>query len=192
MSERTILQIVGEAGAGKSESCAYLAEEYGFTVILVSDIIRRFARTQNIPLTRRQDYLETHAEMKRRHGTDVVARTILQNPASLLCVDGIRVQNDVARLRNAPGVTSTVVALDCPWEIRLERAKQRQGHLDNLTPEQFLEDDRSDAYNANPEQQNTHAVMAAADYHIDASRPFIAVRQEFDRIIVPLLHTSAE
>jgi dephospho-CoA kinase len=190
MSERTILQIVGQAGAGKTESCAYMAEEYNFSVVLVSSIIRAFARPRGIPLGRRIDYLEAHHEMKLQQGMDMVARTILQNPASRVCVDGIRVPNDVERLRSTPGVLSTVVALHCPWEIRLERAKQRQGLLDNLTPEEFLEDDRSDAYNPDPERQNTDAVMAAADYHIDASRPFTLVQQDLDRIVAPILHAA--
>lgn len=192
MSERTILQIVGEAGAGKSESCAYLAEEYGFTVVLVSDIIRKFARTQDIPLTRRQDYLDVHAAMKRQQGVDIVARTILQNPASRLCVDGIRVQNDVERLRHTPGVTSEVVALECPPAVRFERAKQRGATLDHLTFKEFLADDLSDAYNADPEQQNTHAVMTAADHRIDALQPFTVVQQALDRIVAPLLHVHAD
>lgn len=187
MSDRTILQITGEPGAGKTDVCAHLAEEYNFSVVRVSDIIRSFARSKDLVLGPRSDYLDVHKQMKDEQGTDIVARTILGEPASRLCVDGIRVMSDVERLRKAPGAISKVVALHCPAEIRFERTLQRKSGLDRLSFEEFLEDDRRDAYNPDPERQNTQAVMDAADYHIDASQPQELVFQAIDEIVVPIL-----
>lgn len=189
MSERTILQIAGEAGAGKTDICAHLAKEYDFTVVLVSDLIRSFARSRNLVLGPRSDYLEVHKRMKVEQGADIVARTILDEPARRLCVDGIRVISDVERLRRAPSTLSKVIALHCPAEIRFERALQRKSTLDRPTLEEFLEDDRQDSYNPDPERQNTLAVMDAADYHVDASQPQKLVFKAIDEIIVPILHS---
>ncbi len=190
MRQRTILQIAGEAGAGKTDVCAHLAEEYDFSVILVSELIRSFAQTKNLVLGPRSDYLEMHKRMKDEQGADIVARTILSEPASRLCVDGIRVIRDVERLRRAPGSTSTVIALHCPAEVRFERTLERKSALDRFTFEEFLEDDRQDSYNPDPELQNTLAVMDAADYHVDASQPQEIVFKAIDEIVVPILQSQ--
>lgn len=187
MNEQTILQITGEAGAGKSDVCAHLAKKYDFTVVLVSDLIRSFAREKNLVLGARNDYLEAHKQMKYEQGMDIIAKSILETPANKICVDGIRVMSDVDRLRKAQGVVSKVIALHCPSEVRFERAIQRNSVLDGLTFEEFLENDRRDAYNPDPERQNTLAVMSAADHHIDASLPQKSVFRSIDEIVAPLL-----
>jgi dephospho-CoA kinase len=178
MSERTILQITGEADAGKSDLCTHLAKEYGFRIVPVST------------LGPRGDYLAAHKQMKEEQGVDIVAKTILELPAKRICVDGIRVVNDVERLRMASGVMSKVVALHCPPELRFERAQQRRSGLDRLTFEEFLEDDLGDSYNLDLEHQNTAAVIGAADYHIDASQPQELVFSAVDEIIERILDNS--
>jgi dephospho-CoA kinase len=126
--------------------------------------------------------------MKNEQGADIIARMILDEPANRLCVDGIRVISDVERLRRAPGATSKVIALHCSPEVRFERTLQRKSGLDRLIFEEFLEDDRQDAYNPDPECQNTRDVMNAADYHVDASQSRDLVFKAVDEIVVPILH----
>lgn len=195
MSERTIVQITGEAGAGKTDMSAYLAEKYDFTVITVSDIIRSFAYSKGIVPGSRSNHSALHTQMKKVQGPDCVAETILANPASRLCVDGIRVANDVERLRKTPNTIGGVIALDCPTGVRLERAwqraLQREPALDKrLFERQFLEDDRRESYNPDPECPNILAVMEAADFHVDASQPPEVVHKVIDRIVVPILRVS--
>ena len=137
MSERIIIQITGEAGAGKTDVCSHLAEEYDFGVVLVSDIIRSFARSRNLVLGPRADYLDAHRQMKEELGVDIVATAILAEPNSRLCVDRIRVKNDVERLRRASGGTSKVIALHCPPEQRFARAVIRNSGMDRLTSHRY-------------------------------------------------------
>lgn len=187
MSEKLILQVTGEADAGKTEVCRHLSEQYGFSVVLISDMIRGFAQSKGINLGPRKDYLAAHRQMKDEQGVDIVARTILAEPSAIICVDGIRVVNDVVRVKEAPGVVSKLIALHCPPEIRFERALTRQSPLDSLTYEEFCAADLTDAYNPDPERQNTHAVMEMADYHVDSSRSAVTVFRAIDSIVVPLL-----
>ena len=187
MTERKIIQITGEAGAGKTEVCAYLAATYDFHVVLVSDIIRSFAHSRQLALGQRGDYLTVHAQMKKELGSDIIAKTILDMSASRVAVDGIRVSRDVERLRTASDVASLVVALDCPAELRFARAMHRKAPRDRLTYREFLDDDRQDGYSPDPEHQNTRAVMESADYHIDASQPRAVVCHAIDAVVGPLL-----
>lgn len=187
MSERVIVQVTGEANAGKSELCSYFEEQYGFSVVLISEIIRTFADERDIQLTAREDYLAAHKQMKTEQGNDVIAKTVLDNPSDRLCVDGIRVINDAVRLRNTQAAASIIVALHCPPEIRHERSLARGSTLDRSSFEKFLEDDKRDAYSSDLEGPNTFAVMGAADYHIDSSVPREQVQQAADKILLPIL-----
>lgn len=188
---KKVLQVVGEARAGKSLVCEYVAEKHGFTVVLISDIIRSFARDKQIALGPRADYLTVHAQMKQERGADYVARTVLARPEERICVDGIRVVNDVVRIQRAEQVKSKIVALHCPPEKRFERALSLKSPVDSMNYEKFLEDDERDAYDSDPERQNTLAVIAMADTHIDSSQPKGLVFKEIDTVVGSLVISSS-
>lgn len=187
MSERVVVQVTGEANAGKTELCSYFEEQYGFSVVLISDIIRSFADEQGITLSAREDYLATHKQMKTEQGNDVIARTVLEDPSDKLCVDGIRVINDAVRLRNTQAAASIIIALHCPPDIRHERSLARGSTIDRSSFEKFLEDDKHDAFSTDLEGPNTFAVMSAADHHIDSSMSREQVQQAADEILLPIL-----
>lgn len=180
---KNILQVVGEARSGKSEVCTYLAEQHGFKPIVIFDIIRAYAQENSIKLRKRADYLEVHARMKQERGVDIVARTVLECPEDRLCVDGIRVVNDVIRIKNADGVKSKILALHCPQDVRFARAVSLKDGIDRLTYEEFVEDDKQDSYNVDTEHQNTLAVIGMADFHLDTTQPRAVVFSEVDAVI---------
>jgi dephospho-CoA kinase len=187
MAKRLIVQITGEAGSGKSDACAYLAQKHDFSVVQISDLIRSYAAQRGLELSTRSDYRLANLQMKSELGNDILVTQTLQTDANRLCVGGLRVVNDVQRLRTAVGVASLVVALDCPPEVRFERTILRGPGLDKRTYDEFLEDDRQDAISAVPELPNLQAVMKMADYHIDASLPQAQVFEAIDDIVAPLL-----
>lgn len=184
MSERLVVQIAGPARSGKSEISRHLAENYDFSVVLISDIIRAYADMQGLILSHRASYLETFKDMKQDLGNDVVADVVLEASGTRICTDGNRVPADVKRLRCYPGV---VIALDCPPEIRFERAQELHSPLDKLNFEDFVQDDLAESTGSNPELQMLDSVVAEADYNIDSSRSLQDVLQDVDKIVVPLL-----
>src|SRR5580658_6513506 len=90
MPNKIIVQILGLPGSGKSEACHYL-NKYGFSTILISDLIRKFAAQHNIELIDRKDYSRTRDLMLKTLGSDTITKTVLNAPSRLVCVDGIRV-----------------------------------------------------------------------------------------------------
>lgn len=182
---RLIVTLVGEAGAGKTEVRRHLAKQYDFSTILISDIIRDYARLRGIPLLQRPDFLTAHRQMKAELGVGHVADTVLATPGGRLAVDGLRVPNDLERIRANAEVICRVIAFPCPAPIRFERAKGRT--LDPPTYEEFLENDAADAYNPDLEYQNTLIMMEMADHAIDASQSKEVVLAEVDDYVVPLL-----
>lgn len=191
MIEKVIIQLVGEAGAGKTEAAKHLAETQDFLPVRVSELIEEYALTRHLVLDKsssREDYLAMHREMKKEHGNSVIVRTIFEKPSSRIVVDGIRIPNDMNRLKNiGTNVVSQVIALDCPFDIRLQRLRARNQSATSPTVEELQADDALDAYDPNPEFPNIRAILEAADHHIDASCSLTEVHQGVDRIVTELI-----
>ena len=183
MAERIVLQITGEPGAGKTAACAHLVKNFGFTSILVSDLIREYSKPRGIALRERSDYKFAHSELLRELGQQAISEAVLNTPAELVCVDGIRVPAHAERLHRY----GKIIALHCPPAIRFERASQRKGQLDKASYQDFLLDEELESRNPDPFVQGTLTVMEMADYNIDSSQALPQVLDTLDTIVVPLL-----
>ncbi|HMS49916.1 MAG TPA: AAA family ATPase [Candidatus Saccharibacteria bacterium] len=184
MSDKLILQVVGNPGAGKSEVCKHLADTYGFETILVSDLIRSYAARRRLPLHDRNDYKIAHTHMRHELGDDFVPETILATDSKRIAVDGIRVPRHVQTLRQHGSLT---IALWCPVQIRYLRTLDRDQGLDKTDFEAFQADERAEYQNDDPFVQSTLEVMQGADYHIDAAGELAVVLGKVDARVAPLL-----
>ena len=91
--------IVGRNGSGKSSVCEYL-ETKGFTVISLSDVVRRHAADQQLSDDR--DSLTTLAnQLKSEHGLAYFAEAAMAQAASLshVAFDSIRHPKEIALLK---------------------------------------------------------------------------------------------
>ena len=185
MPERTIVQIVGQPGSGKSEVCNHLAEKYGFTSLLISDLIRRFADDKGILLKERADYRSAHAQLLADQGEYAITDEILKIDSELICVDGMRVPAHAARLRSK--ARSMIIALNCPARVRFDRSLLRARGIDSPNYEEFLLDEEQDFYNQDPFVQSTGTVMEMADHQVNSSVPLIQVFQTVDAFVEPFV-----
>ena len=60
MKERLYVDLIGQAGTGKSTVSQYLAEQHDFHIFRPSDLVRKYAGQHNIPPRDRQDYIDCH------------------------------------------------------------------------------------------------------------------------------------
>lgn len=181
---KLIVQITGQPGAGKSEASAHLRDNLGFTQVTVSSLIREYARSRNISLQERKDFLSAHASMLEELGKLSVVNAILDVPSDFIAVDGIRVPAHVKPLHNY----GPVIALHCPQNIRFDRTLARKGPLDRNRLEDFVAEEEWESEQTDDYVQNTVTVMDMADYHIDSSRPFTDVIGDINQIVLPLLN----
>lgn len=186
---RLFLQVTGQPGSGKSESCRFLSDNYGFETVLVSDLIRDFAHRRGLELTRRSDYKPAHAQMIAELGEYTIVDTIISTSADLVCVDGIRVPAHSTRLRSRFG--SKILALHCPPEIRFDRNQQRSRATEKgISFSEFLAEERQEDRSDDPFVQATLTVMEMADFTVDSSRNKDKMFHDIAAIVEPLL-TSA-
>ena len=188
--ERSVINIIGQAGSGKSTVAHYLHEKHGFEIYRPSDTIRQYASAQGIPLIGRDTYVKCHREMIDADPF-AMTRPVVNSDAPRICVDGLRVRAHVEELKQRCGMFTA--ALVCPAEIRFEhvmnagewRSYRDETHLQTLAD--FIADEQADNHNTDPIEPNVEAIMDMADVTINGNRPLYEVLADVDRFIIPLL-----
>jgi adenylate kinase family enzyme len=182
--ERSVVNIIGLPGCGKSTACNYLAD-LGFEVVKPSDTIREFADKQHINLKSRADYVEAHRLMNLWNPLAIV-EPILNSKAAKICTDGLRSTYLLEVLQSRlPRVVT--IALDCPlqdrWQHALTDDARRGTHRTAPTIESFAAIEQPDLFNPDPNLPNMTEMLKRADFRIDASQPKDTVFAELDHIV---------
>lgn len=178
------VNVIGEAGSGKSSVVSALAED-GFEVVEPGQIIRDHARRKGIKLRGRKDYVELHRAMV-TDDPDVIVRPILTSPARLLAIDGLRVYAHGRRIAGEVGLhtialTQGPVLTDEAWSAlryrrvlgsQAERGYRDLPHL--ASQELFVADEAADhghSDDLDPDIPHMTAMAYDLGVFIDASQP---------------------
>lgn len=148
------MRIVGFVGyplSGKS-TASRVASEMDIPVINMGDVVRGEAEKRNLPLTDENLGLIA-SELRNKLGMDAIAKLCIPKIRELLdergvvAVDGIRGVDEVERFKKAFGEDFILIAIDCPIEIRFERARKRMRSDDVLTIEDLRKrDEREESF----------------------------------------------
>ncbi len=184
----SLLGLVGQLAGGKDTIADYLEEKYGFTHISTGDLLREIL-TQQLGREPDRDDLRTGAKKLRTdQGGDVLVRRALIDPPPRLVLSGIRAINEARRVKEVGGV---LIACTAPIEIRYRRAQQRNRLGDQVTLEQFQEQERKESEDTDPNAQNLPAVTKMADYRLDNSGSINDLYRSVDDLMRDQLGISA-
>lgn len=132
----TVYATVGYPGSGKGEA-ASVAHRVGIPVVTMGDEIRNACRARGLPLT--EDALGIVATaIRAREGEDAIAKRCLpllraaHRAYGDVLVDGIRGYTEVERFQAELGDRFELIAVDAPFEVRLDRITDRGR---DITPE---------------------------------------------------------
>lgn len=122
-----VIAFVGMPGAGKSEASA-VAREMGMPVITMGDVLREEVRARGLPPTD-ENIGGVANQLRKDEGMDAIARRCIPKietlKAGVVVVDGIRGIAEVEAFKKAFGDNFTLVKIDAPFELRLERLRRR-------------------------------------------------------------------
>jgi cytidylate kinase len=190
MSQKTIIDVVGLPGCGKSAICTYMCEKYGFILYRPSDVIREYAKQNNITLANRQDYIECHKALMEADPYAMI-RPAMESDSERVCMDGMRAPIPFLKLRDE--YSAKLIYMDCPIELRFERVvadTSRSGHRVQPTLEAFKADEMPDYANPNRHLPNDHEMKQLADYVLDASQTPEAEKNNIDAFLASIGITS--
>ncbi|EGG24103.1 hypothetical protein DFA_06242 [Cavenderia fasciculata] len=179
-------QTIGVCGlnaSGKSSLCSFYKAK-GYQVISLSDVIRRVLKERNQPESR-QLLIDTGNELRHKHGSGALAKMIIPtlDINKNYVIDSIRHPEEVRELRNGISLRNglfCLVAVKASTQIRYNRLVSRAREGDVLSYDRFLETDKLESNNPDPQGQQIASVIAMADITVDNDYQDI---QKFNNII---------
>lgn len=178
------VNVIGLPGSGKSSLCKFLAETRGFWLYRPSDVIREYAKENQIELTSRADYLRCHRALVDSDQLAMI-QPVLRSSQALICIDGLRAPAETRYLKEHRSPT-IVVAIDCPEQRRYEHVMKdpsRDAHRKFPTLQAFLEDEKPDWYNPDPHMVSMQDMFNLADYHLDGTQTLQQLQDQLSQIV---------
>ena len=171
------VNIIGKRGTGKSTLAQALAERHGLPVFRPSDVIRDFARRNDLVLDSTQAYVDAHRLMLAEDVDAVVRPAIKLLSAGGIVIDGMRVIEHVSILKSVCDLRT--IALSPSTEdgaVRLERVvndvtRQDRDAVKLTTEHELLADEKADEGHTDPREPNVGLIMRLADLTIDSLLP---------------------
>lgn len=161
---KKIFGFVGHIASGKGAACDYFHEKHAAGYHRFSAILRDLVVRLYLPDDR--DHLIRMSEaLRREFGEDTLARVmaadVANDPAGIICIDGIRRVQDMMNLRQIAGFK--LIYIEANPKIRYERLILRAQRSDekNKTFEQFLADEQR------PTETSIDEVKKQADIFIN-------------------------
>lgn len=139
-----VLGTTGLPGSGKSE-VANIAQEVGFRILTGGDVVRQEARNRGLELTD-ENLAELTDTLREQEGKGVLARRCIEmidtKQDSAILVDSFRNQEETNVFRDKYGSRFHLIAVEAPFEERLQRLKNRSRTDDISTREELRERDK--------------------------------------------------
>lgn len=136
-----VIAFVGMPGAGKTEA-SNVARELGIPVVIMGDVLREEVRTRGLAPTD-ANIGGTANALRQEEGMDAIAKRCIpkieayKNKAGAVVVDGIRGIAEVETFKKAFDDNFTLVKINAPFELRLERLTRR-GRSDDMASAEGL------------------------------------------------------
>jgi len=129
-----VIGLVGLPASGKGE-CSSIAGELGIPVVVMGDIIRAYAKDEGLEAT--DQHLGTIARrLREERGMAALAEltipAVKEQDAPIVLIDGIRGVAEVHYFRTIFD-DFTLIAIDCPFPLRLSRLQERGRSDDTLS-----------------------------------------------------------
>jgi predicted RNA binding protein with dsRBD fold (UPF0201 family)/dephospho-CoA kinase len=136
-----VIAFVGMPGAGKTEA-SNVARGMGIPVVVMGDVIREEVEKRGLPPTD-ENIGGVANQLRKEEGMDAIAKRCIpkiksfEGKSDVVVVDGIRGIAEVEAFKKAFDDNFTLVKIDAPFELRLERLKGR-GRSDDVGSVEWL------------------------------------------------------
>lgn len=161
-----IIGITGTNGAGKGTVVEYLVKEKGFTHFSVSDYLTQILKRRKKEINR-DNMREIANEIRKKHGASYIVK-ILFNRANKLrkntIIESIRNIGEAKFIKEKGGI---LFAVDAKPKVRYKRIKLRASEKDQVSFEEFLNQEKKEFENKDPNSQNLKACISLADYKFE-------------------------
>ncbi len=174
-----VIGLVGGIASGKS-SVGEILTEHGFTVVELSDYIRRELEELGVVGASRVDYFDVAGARRREKGNDYWTRKAFEDLRGRIggnvAISGIRTPEEIEFLRSKFRHI-LIVAIDAQREIRIERVRSRLRKLDPVSISGILSDMDRELADDKPEGCQLAKALEKVDVTLDSSSDLETLKQ---------------
>ena len=174
-----ILGITGSFGSGKGTVVEYLVRQKGFrhysaTALLIEEIERR-----GMPVNR-DSMIAVANDLRARGGPSYLVDTLYKRAAAAdgdAIIEALRAVAEVRRIKEFGGV---VLGVDADSRLRYQRIVMRGGVKDDVTYEEFLDQERKESNPDDPAKQDIFGALKESDVIIENSGTLDELHAQID------------
>ena len=162
-----IIGLTGPAAAGKWTVVDYLVKKCGFKHYSVSGYLTEKIKEAGLEVNR--DSMRDMANhLRSEYGSSYIVEQLFaqaQENGQNAIIESIRALWEVEKLKE--NTDFILLSIDADQRTRYERALLRKSEKDQISWEQFLEQERLEAENSDPSKQNIIACQKLADIQLN-------------------------
>jgi len=181
-SKQVMFGITGTNGAGKGTVVEYLEKEKNFEHFWVTGLIIEEIVKRNMPVNR-DSMIVVANDLRSKFGSGYFVEELLKRAKKSennIIIESIRTLGEVEKLKESGGI---LLAVDADQETRYKRNVKRGGNKDNVTFEEFVEQERKEMGSDDPNKQNLSACKKAADFIIQNDNTIEELNEKIEKIL---------
>ena len=173
--------ITGTNGAGNGAVVEFLKtkgfEHFWVTGFITEEIIKRGK------VVNRDSMIEVANDLRSRFGSGYLAEVMLEKAEKFgnnAIIESIRTLGEVEKLKEKGAI---LLAVDADQKLRYERNIMRGSNKDNVSFEEFVEQERKEWESTDPNKQNLKACINAADFVIENNGTIEELNEKIEKIL---------
>lgn len=181
-----IIGITGTLGAGKGTVVEYLRHQKQFAYFSVREFLNEEVRKRGME-PNRDSFTSVANDLRKEHGPSYIVDQLYRQAAEKgdnAIIESIRAIGEITSLRKKGSFV--LLAVDADPAKRYERILKRGSETDHIDYETFLNNERRELENSDPNKQNLRACMRMADITINNDGSFEELHRTIDKFLAGL------
>lgn len=177
-----IVGLAGSFGAGKGVVVDYLVGKHGFTHYSMSGFITEEIKRRGVPVNR-NSMIEVSNDLRGTHGPTYIADALYKRAEEKggdFIIESLRAVAEVRRIKELGGV---VIGVDAKPELRYERSVARGSEKDQVSFEEWLDQERRESNPDDPTKQDIFGALKEADYVISNNGTLKELYAQVDEVL---------